>query len=80
MRLTPTERRFYDLLRDGAVHVRSELEALLWDDQTAEPGNVITYHLCNLRKKLGAVGQDVMVRGSNGRMTYRLVRLITPGE
>lgn len=80
MRLTPTEQRFYDLLRDGAVHVRDELTPLLADELSVEPGNAITFHLCRMRPKLHREGLDVLVRGTNGKMTYRLVRFIGPGE
>lgn len=50
MCLTPTEQRFYDLLKDGKPHGILELRALLWDELASV--STVRVHVSHLREKL----------------------------
>lgn len=79
IKLTPTERRMYDLLRaDGMPHAYGELKACV-PDELSERG-AIHVHVTRLRKKINAIGLDILVRGVNGTSTWRLVRHVGPDE
>ena len=80
MKLTPTQQRIADVLADGAPHTMQELIACLWDDQAENPRDTVYVHVSNIREKIGKQGYDIISRGSNGKMTYRLVRYLTSGE
>jgi DNA-binding response OmpR family regulator len=77
--LTPTERRFNDLLDDWHGHTPAELHALLWDEQSVQNssgnGSAVQAHISNLRKKLPA-GQEIMLRVVAGKRYYQKVRLV----
>jgi DNA-binding SARP family transcriptional activator len=78
--LTVTEQKIYDVLSDWYPHSVDELTTCLWDDMNDGPGSALRFHMSNLRKKIGPLGQDVVHRGVNGKSTYRLVRHVLPGE
>ena len=50
MLLTPTEQRFFDLLKDGRPHSVTELQRLLWDELSTV--GTVRAHVSHLRAKL----------------------------
>lgn len=80
MDLTPTQRKMFDLLSDGAPHSRKEMEACLWDEASTRPADAVRNQVTKLRGALLPTGLDIVVRGANGTSTYRLMRPIGPGE
>lgn len=73
LRLTPSQRRFFDLLADGNAHRKEELVPLLWDDQS-DPHTVMM-HVSNLRAKLRTVGHEIMARSFQGVTFYQIFQL-----
>lgn len=73
MRLTPTERRMYEVLKDGTPHDGTELRRLLNDDLAG----VHALHTCiaRLRKKLDSleVGEVVCVSAGRKPSAYLLL-------
>ena len=77
--LTPAERRFFDLLQDGMAHPATEFYVLLWDEEGVSKNTAVRHMMCDIRKKIGVCGLDIVNRGVNGTSTYRLVRHISRG-
>ena len=71
---TPTQRAMLTVLADGLDHTRQELHACLPD--SLGPLTNIKAHLCNLRKHLRPMGQDIVCVLVNRRICYRHVRLL----
>lgn len=57
---TVTEQKILDLLSDGKLHRAEEIHACLPDELGAREN--IHQHLSNIRKKLRAIGQDIVLR------------------
>lgn len=74
-RYTPTQRRILALLADGRPHPRQELLACLPD---AELGSLATVrvHVCLLRRRLRASGEDILCVLHGSTLCYRQVRLL----
>ncbi len=73
-RFTPTEQAILELLSDGMPHPRDEVKRLLPDDLA--DARAIAVHVCNLRRKIGRVGQDIIFTIDRRRKCYRLVRML----
>lgn len=73
--LTATERRLWDVLRDGMPHSRGELRACINDEFAVE--SCLRMHLSNVRRKIRP-RRDIMpcYPGPGRALHYRLVRLI----
>ena len=71
---TPTQQRIVDVLQDGQPHHRNELFQCLNDDLTTY--TTLKVHLCNIRKVLRPLGQDVICELSGQQVYYRLARLL----
>jgi hypothetical protein len=71
---TPTQQAMLDVLSDGQAHTRQELHACLPDE--LGPLSNINSHLCNTRKHLRPIGQDIVCELVNRRICYRHVRLL----
>lgn len=78
MHLRPTEQRILDLLSDGQRHTREEIKGLL-DDELADMVTV-RIHVSNLRKKIAAKGENVVVSRQtvDGKVVtrYQLMRVL----
>lgn len=81
-KLTPTEQRIYDLLRDGVPHGRSQLYRCLGDtDDPDLARTLLSTHISRLNDKIMPHGRKVTVFGNNGGAEYALVRLFAdPAE
>lgn len=79
LELTPTQRKFFDLMKDGQRHYVDEFINLLPDPDTSNISNV-EIHIDNLRKKLRDIGEYVVSERVNRNRTFRRVRLIGQGE
>jgi DNA-binding response OmpR family regulator len=76
---TPTEARILSVLSDGGRHSRDEIHACL-NDNLSGPGTS-RVHIHNLRKKLQALGEDIVCEMLFGRKRcYRHVRLLIPRD
>lgn len=75
--LTPTERRLYNLFKDGDFHTAEELIIKGLQDELCEK-STLNYHLCALRGKLRMADMDILGQ-SRGRwpVKYKMVILIT---
>ena len=71
---TPTQRRILEVLKDGRLHRREELEACL-NDNLATPVT-LRVHLTYLRGKIRRKGLDIFCRGGAVRASYQLVKLL----
>lgn len=71
---TGVQLKMASLLADGLPHTRQELHNCLYD----ELGSILTVrvHLCNIRKKLRLVGEDILCEYIKGKMHYRRIRLL----
>ncbi len=78
VKLTPTERRLYDLLADGLPHTYEEVRGCVADELTERKN--VNLHLFKLRQKIGDRGLDVVARGQNGTTTWRMVRYLNSAE
>lgn len=58
--------------RRGEVVSRTEIEAHIYDDQVDPMSNVVDSAICNLRKRLGAVGENGLIHTRRG-LGYILV-------
>lgn len=74
VKLTPTEKRFLQLLSDGKPHHESELITCLHD----ELGNKATVrvHITSLRKKIIDKRLGIIAHRPNRRLHYQLVGLL----
>lgn len=73
-KLTPTQRRLFDVLADGQPHTLQELHQCL-DHLTGV--RTVSVHLTAMRKVLRPAGLDVFSRTVRGHeATYHLVRLL----
>lgn len=71
--LTPTQQKIYDLLADGNLHSREEVQRCLWDELS--PLSAIPKHISMLREILNPGGLDISYSGRNGG-GYRMVRML----
>jgi hypothetical protein len=72
---TPTQQRILGVLSDGRPHWPTELQAVL-NDELSEDG--VRRHVCDLRKLLRPIGQDIKREYWQYRWCYVLVRLVHP--
>lgn len=72
---TPTEKRILAVLSDGLPHKRHEIHACLCDDLSGL--TAIQAHISNIRKRLRAIGEEIVCELSGGTITYRHVRLLS---
>jgi hypothetical protein len=77
-RLKPTERRIYDCLIDGQLHLVEELHGCLWDE--LGPLRNVEAHLTSLRKHLRQDGKTIKCQRLQGRTYYHLVRIFSNPE
>lgn len=70
---TPTERRILAVLSDGEIHMREELMKCLPDPEFSTNTH-LNDHLVVLRKKLRAMGQDIVCVSHKRRYAYRQMR------
>lgn len=75
---TPTEKRIMVVLSDGHRHRFDEMYGCI-DDEQANHLNTLTRHVSAMRKKLRRRGLDILLE-KNGRMHYRVVRLLNTQE
>ena len=75
MKLTPTQRKFYDLLAEGRPVSREEFRKYLWDDQGIVPNASVKMHICNLRAILRPLGLGIFVGAIDGMPHYSLVKV-----
>lgn len=74
IKLTPTERRLFDAMADGQVHSIKELLPVIDEQATYEN---LQCHMCNLRKKLVEIEQDIVFQSLNRYQSgYRRVALL----
>lgn len=80
LKLTPTQKKFYDLMADGERHRIPEFRMVMNDDLATEAA--IAVRISSLRAILKGIGEDVVCeRAENRQKTYRRVRtLYTQGE
>lgn len=78
LKLTPIERRLYEALADGEPHKPEELYCHLDDDLAEQPRASLQFHLCNLRRKVGAIGETVIAQSCGNHVKYRRVILLNP--
>jgi hypothetical protein len=71
---TPTQQRIYDLLSDGRMHQRKELEACLNDDMAGQ--STLRFHICVMRRKLRPIGENIASTILDQRTYYQHVRFI----
>jgi len=76
LHLTPTERVLFEALADGEAHSPYDLLKLL-DDELADK-RTLHVHVHNLRRKVRAIGEDIMCQSFGRRLGYRRIKLITP--
>jgi hypothetical protein len=74
IRFTPTEQRIYDTLRDGRSHPKKDLQQLLYDEMSNESFRM---HLCQMRKKIRPIGQDIITEFWMDGIYHRLVRFVS---
>lgn len=70
-KLSPTEQRLYDTLKDGRPHRREELHTCLFDEMSGR--TALRYHISNLRKKL-LNGYEIICVFYQRTWSYRMVR------
>lgn len=76
LKLTPTERRLFDATADNQVHSIGELLLVIDEEGMATYAN-LQVHMCNLRKKLSTVYQDIVFQSLNRYESgYRRVALL----
>ena len=73
-RLTPTQTRMMEVLRDGMPHDREELHACLDDNLSAL--TAIQPHLTYIRKVIRIRGEDVLCVLHGRRIKYQHVRVM----
>jgi len=71
VRLTPTQQRFMDMLRDGRPHNIHELRELL-QDKEATLGNV-HQHIYHMRVRLRPYKRGILAEVVGGVVWFRLV-------
>lgn len=82
VRLTPTQLKIMDVLKDGQPHYRAELLDLIdtfqpdGDKGDAARRSALSFHVSILRGKLRPIGKDLAVDLSGG-ITYRIVQHIS---
>lgn len=69
--LTPSQRRIFDLLRDGKRHTMLELKKAVYDEYIGN--NNIAQQLNQIRKKIRFRGLEVICRLESKRIYYQLV-------
>jgi DNA-binding response OmpR family regulator len=72
-KFTPIESRILELLQDGHPHRVQELKCVAGDNQMED--KTIYVHVCNMRKKLRILGQDISTESALEFCQYRLIRL-----
>lgn len=71
MRLTPTQQRLMDALKDGQHHCREDLMACLYDDQSGV--NALAVHIHLLKRVARRTGRTIASTYLDGKTYYRLV-------
>lgn len=75
LKLTPTERRLFDLTADGEIHTKYELLECLEDDMAGY--GALKFHVHGLRQKLSVLDQDIVYQNGGKLSGYRRVRRLT---
>jgi hypothetical protein len=76
--LTPTQWRILSLLADGQAHPAEELRHCLYDELGTNDN--VRWHVFKLRQRLQSFSQDIVCRGRNTSLTYRLVQFVTSNK
>lgn len=71
--MTPTQQRMNQVLDDYKSHLREDLVACLWDEQSAP--SAIQAHISGLRKVLAYIGEEIICEISGRRITYRKAKI-----
>lgn len=76
MRLSPTEQRLYDTLKDGQSHSKEKLKKMLYTDNSGT-GQLLIVYMCYLRKKLAHImpGHTIICERVGHDFYYRLGRV-----
>lgn len=79
MELTKTQRKVYDVLKDGAPHSKKEIHARVWGGVYDADLSNVRIHICHIRKQLPP-GLAILIDHARYGWcrAYRLVRTITP--
>jgi DNA-binding winged helix-turn-helix (wHTH) protein len=75
LKFTPTQQRIINLLSDGKAHDKYELLEKCMEDELASVGT-LAVHICNIRKQLHTIGEDILCVFVQRKYAYRHVRLI----
>lgn len=75
---TATEQRIMDVLADGEIHSREELQECCPGNSYGSNGpKAFQMHLSNIRKKINPKGLDVICQLQLRKSWFRLVRLVS---
>lgn len=72
---TKTQQSILHLLSDGARHSVKQLHGILPDELSSY--RTVAKHICLIREKLRARGEDIVCEYYQRRLHYRHVRLIS---
>ncbi len=72
---TKTEQSMLKVFSDGMRHSREEVHGCLNDE--LQPLSGIRAHICNMRKKLIPMGENIVCELYGGLIYYRHVRLLS---
>lgn len=75
---TKTQNAILAVLSDGQPHTREELHKCLPDDMTEL--SAVRVHVCNIRKVLRLMGQDIVCELRHRKIHYRHVRVLCHGR
>lgn len=73
LKVSPTQRRMLDILKDGAIHSKAELGACMADE--LQDVNNVRWWVNTMRGTLQPLGFDIIWQGKEG---YRLVAHVKP--
>lgn len=74
---TPVQTRILELLSDGLLHSKKELQACI--DEYAGP-NAVNNHLTTMRKKLRPMRQEIRCIEKNGESYFEHIRVLSIAE
>lgn len=72
---SPTERKIFELLRDGDKHTKSEIKETFSDHLCSD--NTLRVHIHAINRKIRSKGQEVVCIRKNWTSYYRWVRIIS---
>ena len=76
--LTEMEQRIYDLLRDGRIHSKSEVHAVMYPEDVLGSYNSIKMNVSRLRSKLQTQSLDIVFQQAGRTQGYRMIREMEP--